>query len=168
MWMEKKELIHLVSILNLIVPNTRKIRKEREEKVSPFLFHPPILHFFFRYHSMACIHCIYPSQIWNTAYSLSFDDGTLCYSGWIHVRSAGIREWEAGYPLLPSLLSLFNLLFQLVAETVHDMNMVISDFVDFVVNVTFTQTNETERTEILARASKVNWELESNTLIKSL
>ncbi|GMS84587.1 hypothetical protein PENTCL1PPCAC_6762, partial [Pristionchus entomophagus] len=43
---------------------------------------------------------------------------------------------------------------EIVALTVHDMNIVISDFVDLIVNVSLTETNETVRTNTLAIASK--------------
>ncbi|GMT15056.1 hypothetical protein PFISCL1PPCAC_6353, partial [Pristionchus fissidentatus] len=43
---------------------------------------------------------------------------------------------------------------QLVADAVHDMNGVIDDFVDQIVNVSLTETNETIRSDTLARYSK--------------
>ncbi|GMR36909.1 hypothetical protein PMAYCL1PPCAC_07104, partial [Pristionchus mayeri] len=43
---------------------------------------------------------------------------------------------------------------QIVALTVHDMNIVIDDFVHLVVNITLSETNETTRFDILSKVSK--------------
>lgn len=58
-------------------------------------------------------------------------------------KSEGSKEGDS---LLPS---------QNVASAIHDMNIVIDDFVDLVVNVSLTQSNETIRDATLAMEAKV-------------